>query len=90
VSNVGAGNSISLTAPSVTGYNFVAWTGVTGTVSGNGISFSMPAADVTAIATYQLPSYNLNVQSTPITGVAITGSNAGTTNYVATWLPVRP
>jgi hypothetical protein len=89
VPSVGYATSVNLAAPATdpTGYTFSQWT-VNGTAQTAGlksITFTMPAAAVTAAAQYTLNTYPLTVQSTPLTGLSI-GSNtgdSGTTNYTA-------
>jgi uncharacterized repeat protein (TIGR03803 family) len=84
--NVASGTGVTLTAPAVTGYTFTQWqiTGATGTPSGNSVSFTMPAGNVTAQAQYTLNGYLLEVKSTP-TGVSVsiasTLGQEGTTTY---------
>jgi len=74
---------VSLNPSSVTGYTFSNWlvTGATNTGVSPNCAFTMPANNVTAVARYSINLHTLNVQSTPMTGLAITGSSAGTTNY---------
>ena len=86
--NIASGASVNLQAPATdpTGYIFSQWT-VNGTAQAAGqksITFTM-AAGTAAVAQYTLPTYTLTVQSTPATGVSITGSTYnGTTNYTVT------
>ncbi|HUW32496.1 MAG TPA: discoidin domain-containing protein [Planctomycetota bacterium] len=82
-------DSVTLTAPTahIDGglrYNFVNWTldGVDAP-AGPDLAVTMDA-DHTAVAVYEIQTWTLTVESTPITGVGITGGKAGTTNYTAT------
>ncbi|MGD1002562.1 MAG: InlB B-repeat-containing protein [Candidatus Brocadiia bacterium] len=87
VPSVGYGTSVNLQAPATdpAGYTFSQWTvnGVAQTAGLKSITFTMPAAAVTAVAQYTLNTYTLTVQSTPPTGLSIGSStgDAGTTNY---------
>ena len=86
VSGVAYGTNVSLQAPVTdpTGYTFSRWTvnGVAQTAGLKSFTFAMTAA-TTAVAQYTLNTFALTVQSSPLTGVAITSSGAdgGTTNY---------
>jgi len=81
--------NVSLTAPSVhtaaggVRWNFLKWTVDGADRVGNPISVTM-AANHTATADYQLQTWTLSVQSSGVTGVSITGTKPGTTNYSAT------
>ncbi len=88
---VNRGASVSLTAPATksvgaTDYHFLQWTGApAGTVVSDGgrtLTFSIQE-DITVTAEYAIDTWTLTVQSTPITGVAITGDKPGSTNYTA-------
>jgi hypothetical protein len=81
--------SVTLTAPSsatVKGaeYTFQNWVlgGVPQAAGVTGLSFQI-TGNVTAEAVYLVVPRDLDVQSGPVTGVAITGSPGGTTNYPA-------
>jgi len=78
---------VNLTAPATVTvgalrYDFVQWTG-DGTPSGQDVQVTM-GSDKTVVAEYALRQHTLIVQSTPITGVDITGDKPGTTDYTAT------
>jgi hypothetical protein len=81
-------DAVSLTAPSTvtsggTVFCFQRWT-LNGTPQTQGqltLNFSINAPMTTVVAEYSVVTRTLTVQSTPITGAAITGSNPGTTNY---------
>ncbi len=87
IAYIGPGVSVNLQAPATdpTGYTFSYWTlnEAAQTAGQKTITFSMPAG-ATAVAVYTPESYTVTVQSTPLTGVAITSTNAdgGMTNYV--------
>jgi hypothetical protein len=87
VSSVGYNTSVNLVAPATdpTGYTFSQWTvnGVAQTAGLKSITFTMPAAALTATAQYIPGIYTLTVQSTPPTGLSIgsSGADGGTTNY---------
>ena len=79
--------SVSLTAPSTaasgsTDYTFVRWVkdGANQTDGVTTLSFNFSAAS-TCQAVYTLTQRMLTVQSSPTTGVSITGTPSGTTNY---------
>jgi len=81
------GTQVTLTAPSTaivkgTSYNFQNWVlgGVAQAAGVTTLAFQI-SADVNAQAVYLIVQRNLTVQSSPIVGVAITGSPAGTTSY---------
>ncbi len=78
------GSSINLKAPDrIDDYIFSGWSGCT-TSMGQSILITMPSRNITCIANYIEGDYgNLNVNSTPITGVKISTSIIGdsTTNY---------
>jgi len=85
-----SGTSVTLTAPATAAnglvdYTFVRWTldGANQTAGQTSLQATMSAAH-TAVAVYQIVTRTLTVQSSPITGVAITGDTPGTTNYAAT------
>ena len=85
-----SGTSVSLTAPAAAAsgqvdYTFVRWTldGADQTAGQTSLSVTMSAAH-TVVAVYQIQIRTLTVQSSPITGIAITGDKPGTTNYAAT------
>jgi hypothetical protein len=65
-------------------YVFVRWTlgGIAQPAGRKTISLVMNATMITAIAQYQLVTYPLSIQSTPVTGVTIcsTSANGGATN----------
>ncbi|HUW31028.1 MAG TPA: WD40 repeat domain-containing protein, partial [Planctomycetota bacterium] len=65
-------------------YGFIRWVldGVERDAGQSGLQVTMDA-DHTAAAIYARPTRTLTVESTPIAGVAITGSSPGTTNYAA-------
>jgi len=81
--------AVSLSAPPVAvvgdvRYSFVQWKldGI-GRPAGQALlTVSMNEAHA-AVAAYQVQTHGLTVQSTPVTGVPITGTSAGSTNYTA-------
>jgi len=78
---------VNLTAPptvtvGLLHYDFVEWTG-DGMAAGLDVQVTMDT-DKTVVAEYLLRQHTLTVQSTPITGVDITGDKPGTTDYPAT------
>ncbi|HUW32197.1 MAG TPA: dockerin type I domain-containing protein [Planctomycetota bacterium] len=79
------GDSVTLTAPQSTGnYSFVRWK-FDGADQADGqvdVHVTM-GADHTVIAVYQAGPATLSVQSTPITGINITGDKPGNTDYTA-------
>ena len=83
------GTAVSLTAPGAhsdgdADYEFVRWT-LNGVDQPGGqalLEFSIDA-DTTAVAVYQRVQRTVTVESTPVTGVGITGTPAGTTDYTA-------
>jgi DNA-binding beta-propeller fold protein YncE len=85
VPSVGYGTSVNLQAPATdpTGYTFSQWTvnSAAQTAGQKNITFTMTAAATTAVAEYTMGPYNLTVQSTPLTGIYISGTYPGTTNY---------
>jgi len=80
--------SVSLTAPAVhmaagaVQWNFIKWAVDGDDKIGNPISVTM-SAEHAAIAFYQKQTWTLSVQSSGVTGVSITGTKPGTTNYSA-------
>jgi hypothetical protein len=85
VPSVAYGASVDLVAPATdpTGYTFSQWmvNDVAQTAGQKSITFTMPAAATTAVAQYTLITYTLSVQSAPLTGIYISGTYPGTTNY---------
>ena len=83
-----SGTSVTLTAPTASGgASFSSWTGCNST-SGATCTLSMTASK-TVTAAYAAPStYTLSVNSSGVSGVAITSStgHGGTTNYTKTGL----
>ncbi|MHC4480406.1 MAG: right-handed parallel beta-helix repeat-containing protein [Planctomycetota bacterium] len=83
------GTAVNLSAPAGVSdgsgdYEFVQWT-LSGAEQPEGqtsLSFSM-AEDTTAVAVYAVAERTLTVQSTPLAGVQVGGSPAGTTDYSA-------
>ena len=78
---------VNLTAPATimvgdVPYDFLQWTG-DGTPAGQDVQVTMDG-DKTVTAEYVLGQHTLTVESTPTTGVEITGDKPGTTNYGAT------
>ncbi len=81
------GSEVCMTAPPIAtlagaSYTFVKWVlnDVDQTAGQRTLSFTV-SGDTTAKAVYQVVTRLLNVQSTPVAGADITGTNAGTTNY---------
>jgi len=77
------GQNVSLTAPSTVTvgdvtYDFVQWTGH-GTANGQNVQVTMDG-DKTVTAEYAIRQHTLSVNSTPVTGAAITGDKPGTTD----------
>ena len=80
-------STVSLTAPGAfssggADYTFVRWTvgGAAQPDGQAGVSFAINA-DTTAEATYAIQQWTVTVQSTPVTGVSISGTVSGTTQY---------
>jgi len=77
---------VSLTAPASATtaggvrYSFVRWEGYP---HGQATIEITMDADRTAVATYEILTHTLSVQSTPITGVEVSGDRPGTTDYAA-------
>jgi len=77
---------VSLTAPASTTtgegitYNFVRWEGLA-----DGVATIQVTVDSshTVVAVYEVQTWTLSVESSPISGVAITGDKPGTTGYAA-------
>jgi alpha-tubulin suppressor-like RCC1 family protein len=69
-------------------FSFSKWVvnGVTLPVVGSSVTFTMTTT-TTAAAYYVPKAWDVSIQSTPITGVSITGSSghSGKTNYAVTW-----
>ena len=82
-------DSVTLTAPTAhidggVRYNFVNWT-LDGVDAPAGLELAVTMdADHTAVAVYEIQTWTLTVESSPITGVGIAGGKPGTTNYTAT------
>ncbi|MGD1000582.1 MAG: C10 family peptidase [Candidatus Brocadiia bacterium] len=86
ISSITNGNAVSLTAPASfvaggTTYNFVQWAAPTGwTASGATVSGNM-TSDATLTADYAAQVWTLTVNSAPVQGVGISGTNPGTADY---------
>jgi len=86
IPSIANGTAVSLTAPATfvssgTTYNFVQWTAPTGwTASGATVSGNI-TSNTTLTADYAAQLWTLTVNSAPVQGVGISGTNPGTADY---------